>query len=321
MDVIKQKCSLVSCITTTYRKFAHLYQTLDSVFEQTYPNIELIVGDDGSPDFPEKEIRDYIEKNRGRNITNVIIHHEEENHGTVYNCALCRELANGEYIMGLASDDRFHDRNVVTDVIDYFQETGAQVITCIRQIVEERTDRALACLPSERQQRMLEKLSPQKLFEEMCSFPFISGSSTYYTKEFYNRMGKYDSSYKYIEDVPFYLKVLRNGEKIHFYPRKVIWYRYGDGISTIPRKSNRLREEMYRDRIRYMSQEIMPYADNMPRWRKEHLKVRSRRFMMERETENKSIWEIYLELFRYSPIGTLVQIYYQQHNKNSVKKR
>ena len=59
---LKEKKPLVSCITTTYKKFDYLYQTLDSVFMQDYPNIEIIIGDDGSPDFPEKKIWKYIKK-------------------------------------------------------------------------------------------------------------------------------------------------------------------------------------------------------------------------------------------------------------------
>ena len=81
----KETRPLVSCITTTYKKFNYLYQTLDSIFMQDYPNIEIIIGDDGSSDFPEQELKNYIEKHKGKNITNVVIHHEEKNRGTVSN--------------------------------------------------------------------------------------------------------------------------------------------------------------------------------------------------------------------------------------------
>ena len=45
----------------TYKKFDYLYEALDSVFIQDYPNIEIIIGDDCSPEFPRKEIDQYIE--------------------------------------------------------------------------------------------------------------------------------------------------------------------------------------------------------------------------------------------------------------------
>ena len=310
---------LVSCITTTYKKFQYLYDMLDSVFMQNYPNIELIIGDDGSPDFPETEIRNYIREHKGENITNVIIRHNERNEGTVSNCANCRELANGIYIMGLASDDRFYDPSVVSDVVSFFEDTGAEVVTCIRQFVDEENNREIACMPTEKQRKWLETLPPEKVFQKMASFPFISGSSTYYTKEFYNRMGKYDRSFLYIEDVPFYLKVLRRKEKIFFFSRKTILYRYGGGISTTPNTDNLFRRVMYDDRLHYMKQEILPYMQRMPWWRREQMKVRTRRFELDRE--NRSQYETYLRLFFYSPVGTLVHIYYQNEYRKHLRKR
>ena len=314
---LKEKKPLVSCITTTYKKFDYLYQTLDSVFMQDHPNIEIIIGDDGSPDFPEKKIWKYINEHKGKNIRNIVIHHEKENKGTVSNCAKCRELAEGEYIMGLASDDRFADRSVISDIVHVFEETGAQVITCMRQFVDEKNDTKICCMPSKKQQKWMKQLTTEKLFEKMASFPFISGSCTYYRKEFYNRMGKYDCSFLYIEDVPFYMKTLRKGEKIFFYPRISIRYRYGGGISTTPNINNVFRRKMYDDRIHYMKQEIFPYMQNMPWWRREQMKVRMKRFELDRE--NKNLYGIYMRLFLYSPVGTLVHLHYQLEYRRQLK--
>lgn len=78
---------LVTCMIT-YRKFQYLYETWNSIFMQDYPNIEIIIGDDGSDNLPELELRKYIEKNRGKNIKNVILIANEENHGAVWSCAI-----------------------------------------------------------------------------------------------------------------------------------------------------------------------------------------------------------------------------------------
>lgn len=44
----------ISLIVLTYRFFSGIYNTLDSIFEQDYPSIELIISDDGSPDSDEE---------------------------------------------------------------------------------------------------------------------------------------------------------------------------------------------------------------------------------------------------------------------------
>lgn len=302
---------LVSCITTTCRKFRHIYETIDSILMQDYPNIEIVLGDDGSEDFPGDEIRGYIDAHKRDNIKNVVILHSEENHGTVWNCANCRKHASGEYLMGIASDDRFYDSAVVSDVVDFFQKTGADIITCKRLFVDEETGKSMNCMPFRHQRRWMKKLTPEKMFQKMASFSFISGSNTYCTKSFYEISGGYDRAYKYIEDCPFFLKIYRGGGRIEIFDRISIRYRYGRGISTASNKNNAFREAMYKDRIRYMTREIIPYMEDWPWWRKAQMRTRLYRFRLEQEAPGAKLWKIYLKLFTRSPVGTLVQIYYQ----------
>ncbi|MBQ3865751.1 MAG: glycosyltransferase, partial [Clostridia bacterium] len=49
---------VISVIIISYREFSFIYETLDSIFKQDYPSIQIVVTDDCSPVFPEKEIRD-----------------------------------------------------------------------------------------------------------------------------------------------------------------------------------------------------------------------------------------------------------------------
>ena len=46
----------VTIFTPTYKRFDTLYKTIQSVLEQDYSNIEYIISDDGSPDFPYDDI-------------------------------------------------------------------------------------------------------------------------------------------------------------------------------------------------------------------------------------------------------------------------
>ena len=74
---------LFSLIILCYRKFEHLYTAIDSALLQNYPNIELIISDDGSAEFPRSDIETYISKQKSENITNVLVRQEEVNCGTV----------------------------------------------------------------------------------------------------------------------------------------------------------------------------------------------------------------------------------------------
>ena len=51
---------LLTCIVLTYRNGEFLYETIDSILMQDYPHIELIVAEDGAPDFDAETLRKYI---------------------------------------------------------------------------------------------------------------------------------------------------------------------------------------------------------------------------------------------------------------------
>lgn len=50
------------------------------------------------------------------------------------------------------------------------------------------------------------------------------------------------------------------------------------------------------------------------------MKVRLRRFEIERDEQKNDLIKIYIKLFLYSPIGTVVQIYYQHSYKWGIKR-
>jgi glycosyltransferase involved in cell wall biosynthesis len=87
---------LVSVIIPTYNRAHTIAETIDSVLKQTYPNVELIVVDDGSKDNTQEVLRGY-----GARIRN--IHQENAGQMAARNRGI-RE-ARGEIISFLDSDD------------------------------------------------------------------------------------------------------------------------------------------------------------------------------------------------------------------------
>lgn len=94
---------LVTAVVTTHNRPHLLPRALDSVAAQTYPNLELIVVDDGS----DKDVAPIVENYR--NAVNVV--HYLRNESPRGACAARNqgiEVANGEFIAGLDDDDRWH---------------------------------------------------------------------------------------------------------------------------------------------------------------------------------------------------------------------
>lgn len=69
---------LFSIIVLTYMQRHLLEECLDSVFIQSYPNIELVICDDCSADFDVDEVKQYIEKNKSKNIRSFVVYKQQK---------------------------------------------------------------------------------------------------------------------------------------------------------------------------------------------------------------------------------------------------
>ncbi len=96
----------VSVIMPVFNASYYLHDALDDVLDQTVSNIELICVDDGSTDDSLQILKEYAERNS--NIT--VISQENRFAGAARNTGL--EIARGDYILFLDSDDRFDHRMV-----------------------------------------------------------------------------------------------------------------------------------------------------------------------------------------------------------------
>lgn len=92
---------LVSVCIPAYNNAAYIKDTVMSILEQTYQNIELVVVDDCSTD-NTVEVLETIQDERLK------IYKNEHNLGMVGNWNRCLELATGEYVKLICADDMIH---------------------------------------------------------------------------------------------------------------------------------------------------------------------------------------------------------------------
>ncbi len=96
----------VSIIIPAYNAEKYISNTLDSIINQTFENIEIIIINDGSTDNTETIISNYRKKD------NRIIYFYQENKGCSASKNKGLELASGDYIQYLDADDILSDNKI-----------------------------------------------------------------------------------------------------------------------------------------------------------------------------------------------------------------
>lgn len=130
---------LVSVIIPVYNAEKYLDRTLKSVFLQTYKNIEVVLVDDGSKDGSLDIIKNYQSNYQG-----IIYYLQEENMGA--GCARNKalELARGQYVAFLDSDDLWmrdkleHQINLMKEKQSPFCFTAIEMIDKDDKVIKEK---------------------------------------------------------------------------------------------------------------------------------------------------------------------------------------
>lgn len=111
---------LVSAVIPNYNYGQYLVEAIQSVLDQTYQNIEIIVVDDGSTDNSAD-----VAKGFGAAITFI----RQKNQGVVVARDNGAKIAKGEYIFFLDADDVIKP-DYVSSLMQALEQTGAAVAYC-----------------------------------------------------------------------------------------------------------------------------------------------------------------------------------------------
>jgi len=110
---------VISVVTCTYNSEKFLTKALESVESQTYKNIEHIINDSFSTDRSLEIIHNYIEKNESIYPIKLI---QTEPQGVAIALNQATEVATGEIIHYLHSDDYYSDTKSLERAVGYFIE-------------------------------------------------------------------------------------------------------------------------------------------------------------------------------------------------------
>lgn len=228
----KETQPLVSVRVITYNSSKTVVETLDSIYNQTYPNIELIISDDCSKDNTVAICRDWLELHKSRFTQSNIIT-VKKNTGVSSNIARAEEACHGEWVKGIAGDDILFPHCIST-YIDYILSNPNAVyvfskVECFggsperREREEKRLIYDFFSWDIKRQRDFL-------IFEWNC----LPGVTNFYNLRKTRELGLFfDERIPLIDDFPRWINIVNKGIKMDFLDEVLVKYRLSEtSLST-----------------------------------------------------------------------------------------
>lgn len=152
----------ISVIMTSYNYAQYIEEAINSVINQTHPDWELIIVDDGSSDNSIEIIKSYCEKD---SRIKLLQHENRENKGLKESILLGLEHAQGEWTAFLESDDFFEPDNLQRKVEIAEKYSNASLIFNKVNFLWEGKKQRINQHIFEKTQKKLSKISfPKNLF-------------------------------------------------------------------------------------------------------------------------------------------------------------
>ncbi|MBO4906364.1 MAG: glycosyltransferase family 2 protein [Bacteroidaceae bacterium] len=221
---------MISVIIPVYNSAPYLRRAIDSVLEQTYENVEVILIDDGSTDGSDSICDSYISDSRVK-----VVHKQNEGQAKARNIGM--DLATGEYVAFVDSDDR-----IEKDMLEY----------CIRLMQKEKVDAVLFdCFMSEDLNGVMPSVNEEvKRIAGQDILPFYMTESTRNSKLYSPCLCLYKHEKlsqlrfregKIYEDIDFKYKYLKRCEAI-LVSNQIKYFYFVSGDSTV---SGKLRQKNF----------------------------------------------------------------------------
>ena len=207
---------LVSVIIPCFNAERWLREAIDSCLQQTYPEIEIVVVDDGSTDNSLEIIKSYGDK---------IIWESGANRGGNYARNRGFALSSGEYIQYLDSDDYLLPEKIEMQV-RFLEETKADVVYGDFKCQRHLSERDIVI----EHEHFFGISGPQEdILESLLAHGCLPPLAYLFRRSAVVRSGGWDESLKAGQDRDFLISVLINGAKVVYQPGFYsVYRRYGN---------------------------------------------------------------------------------------------
>ena len=233
--------SMVSIIVPIYNIEGYIRECIDSILAQTYPDFELILVDDGSPDNCGRICDEYAEKD----VRIKVIHKENGGLTSARNAGL--SVAKGDWIMHVDGDD-WIEPDMIESLIEAAKATEADLV--FSDFIKYGPNAGNNQLPSWNSDK-IDSMSRYIAYVMTTIWGSIAKRSLYIDHSL-----KSPEGISYCEDFHLIVRLCHFAKKIVNVHRPFYHYRYRPTsiMSNMSRKTESDEQWVYQDTIRFFKE-------------------------------------------------------------------
>jgi glycosyltransferase involved in cell wall biosynthesis/predicted deacetylase len=199
----RQENTKVSAILTVYNGAKNVLPSLQSLCDQSYKNLEIIVVNDGSTDNTTEVLSDFIRTNQDTKVK--IITQQNGGRSKARNTGF--KMSNGE-IITFCEDDALYSKDYIKNGISHFKDQNNKLGGVIGpHYVWNRTASLNTLAKDIERRRNFDNYKPK--------------SCWFYRREIFEHIGLFNENIELIEDVEPAIKLAREGYFFEFEPNSI----------------------------------------------------------------------------------------------------
>lgn len=218
---------LVSIVVASYNASQYIEDLLESIKKQTYPNIELVLTDDGSRDETIEKAKKWLKNN---DISfEYIINVQTQNKGVTKNFNDGIALSNGKYIKIIAADDVLDEKCIENNLRVCLSNNLNYAFSKVGIF----HDSNMECFEEQPKNTEFYKYPRKKQFKEILKRNlFVFAPTFFVSRAFFDEIGGFDEDYRNMEDYPLWIKMGEKGYEFHLLDTLTVYYRKNETAVT-----------------------------------------------------------------------------------------
>ena len=217
---------LVSVIVITYNSSKYILDTLESIKNQTYANLEIIITDDFSTDETVLLCHQWIENNRDR-FSKTCILTAKQNNGITANCNIGVQNSKGIWLKLLAGDDCLSE-DALSKMIDFTRlHPNCEILhTPVLKFKSDSTKKIVFEKKFSDHPKVLnDKVPAFKQFEILTKGCVVNAPAVFMKNTIIRLCGEFDTEIPNCEDWPYWLKITKLGIQFYYINEALAYYR------------------------------------------------------------------------------------------------